>query len=794
MFRLSILCLFLVVTVGSLLAQNGSVQGTVLDPSGAAVPNAHITWTSAMSGTVRSTSTDDRGRYRLTGLPLVSFTMTFEAPGFHLASWTGDLRSNVPVIHEIKFSTEGANPSITVQGAPLLDVGSSSTHHDVDDDFMDRMPPSPPNQAMSAVVESVPGVVPEENGRIHVRGSEAQPQYIIDGVPLPENLGGAVNTALDTENLHTAEMITGNVPAEFGDKVAAVVNMSSKSGLDQPWNGSLSLSGGSLQSRAIDTEIGGHIGRLGIFGSADVSRSNRFIDPPEIDNFHNHGGLAHLFTRFDWLQSERDSIRLLLSVNGTNFQVPNTIENQDAGQDQRQELRDDLEAMAWTHTFNPKTLLDVNVSRRAASGRLLDPNQTGFPFYADQYRRQHTEGTRGKLSREWRFGNFEAGGEAYRYSLDERIRLALTDTEEVDPESPLLDYTLQDPFHYQASGTGTRSAVFVLNRFQFFDRLSVDVGLRFDHYRIVTEENGVSPRIGVAYYLKRTNTVFRAAYNRLFQTPPIENLLLSSSAQAAELTAEQDSPVRAVPVERQNFYEVGIQQQFGGHLRIDVARYTKNIHNFSDDQQLLATGIVFPVAIARADIRGTEVRLDLVALRGFTAYASYANARATITTPITGGLFLGMDAEDAKLLDAGVKLAADQDERNEVQFGSTYFHKSGFWMTFGGRFDSGLPTALQDGEYATLPPQIQSQIDPIRQRTQPRTLLNVVSGFDLMKESSHPLSLQVGVNNLTDRLYLYNFHSAFSGTHIGRPRELVVRLSMGWTRAMRKHSSRSDMD
>jgi outer membrane receptor protein involved in Fe transport len=780
MFQLSTVCLFLVVAVSSLFAQNGTVQGTVLDPAGAAVPGANVTWASAISGTVRKTSTDDHGRYRLSNLPLATFSMTVEFPGFQTASWISELRSNVPVIHEVKFSTTGTNQSITVQGEPLLDVGSSSTHHDLDEDFLDRMPPTPPNQAMSAVVQTVPGVVPEENGRIHVRGSEAQPQYVMDGVPLPENLGGVLNTAIDTENMHTAEVITGNIPAEFGDKVAAVVNMSTKSGLSEPWNGSLALSGGSLASRAVDTEVGGHLGRLGIFASGDVSHSGRFIDPPEIDNFYNRGGVAHLFTRFDWLQSDHDSVRALISVNGTNFQVPNTEESQDAGQNQRQELRDDLEAIAWTHTFDPKTLLDLNVSRRAATGRLVDPNQTGFPFYADQYRRQHTEGVRAKLSREWKLGDFEVGGEGYRYALDERIRLAITDPEEVDPESPILDYSLENPFAYQDHGTGLRSSVFAQNRFRFFDRLSIDAGLRFDHYRIVTEANSVSPRIGLAYYVKRTNTVFRAAYNRLFQTPPIENLLLSSSPQAAELMEGNNSPVRAVPPERQNFYEFGVQQQIGRHFRVDIARYVKNIHNFSDEQQLLETGIIFPVAVARSDIRGTEVRLDLVGLHGFTAYAAYANARATITTPITGGLFLGMDAEDAKLLEPGVKLAADQDERNEVQFGTTYLHKSGFWTTFGGRFDSGLPTALEDGEYPALDPRIQAQIDPVRQRIKPRTILNVIAGVDLMRESSHPVSLQAGVNNLTDRLYLYNFHSAFSGTHIGRPREAVVRLIFNW--------------
>jgi outer membrane receptor protein involved in Fe transport len=371
--------------------------------------------------------------------------------------------------------------------------------------------------------------------------------------------------------------------------------------------------------------------------------------------------------------------------------------------------------------------------------------------------------------------------------LNERFRLALTDAEEADPEDPISQYTLQDPFLFNQNKTGNRAALFLQNRFRFFDRLSADIGVRFDHYRIVAESNTVSPRIGLAYYVKRTGTVFRAAYNRLSQTPPIENLLLSSSSAAAVLAPTQDPTIpRVVPVEKQNFYEFGVQQQLGKHLRLDLVRYIKNIRNFSDDEQLLTTAIVFPISLAGADIRGTELRLDLVDLHGFTAFASYANARATNTSPITGGLFLSDpdeadSAEVAALLTPGTKTAADQDERNEAQFGVTYVHRrSGFWGTFGGRFDSGLPTEFDDDDYPTFDPRIQRALDPVRKRLKPRTILNLVAGVDLFRETSHPVSLQAGVNNLTDRFYLYNFRSAFSGTHIGRPREIVGRVVFTW--------------
>jgi len=242
---------------------------------------------------------------------------------------------------------------------------------------------------------------------------------------------------------------------------------------------------------------------------------------------------------------------------------------------------------------------------------------------------------------------------------------------------------------------------------------------------------------------------------------------------------------RIVPPEKQNYYEFGLQQQVARHFRIDAVRYVKTVRNFSDEQQLLSTGIVFPVSISGADIRGIETRLDLVDLHDFTAYASYANARASIMTPITGGLFLhggeteeAADSEDQALGIPGLQLPADQDQRNELQFGTTYLHKSGTWVTFNGRFDSGVPAEVEAEDYPSLDPRLQAALDPIRKRIKPRTILNVLAGFR-WSVGGRALSIQAGVNNLLKRFYLYNYHSVFSGTHVGRPRELLFRVGNG---------------
>ena len=127
-----------------------------------------------------------------------------------------------------------------------------------------------------------------------------------------------------------------------------------------------------------------------------------------------------------------------------------------------------------------------------------------------------------------------------------------------------------------------------------------------------------------------------------------------------------------------------------------------------------------------------------------------------------------------------MKLPADQDDRNEVHFEATYLRKSGTWVGLGVRFDSGLPTHFEASEYGTFDPPIQVQLNPLRKRIKPRTILNFAAGIKLFRERANPVSLQLSVNNLFDRSYLYNFRSVFSGTHLGRPREIMVRMMLDW--------------
>jgi outer membrane receptor protein involved in Fe transport len=84
---------------------------------------------------------------------------------------------------------------------------------------------------------------------------------------------------------------------------------------------------------------------------------------------------------------------------------------------------------------------------------------------------------------------------------------------------------------------------------------TINVGLRWDHYRLMVNEHSVSPRLGVAWWWPRGDLVVRAFYDRAFQTPAIENLLLASSPAVDNL---DPAVVRLpVPPSRGHFVEAG---------------------------------------------------------------------------------------------------------------------------------------------------------------------------------------------------------------------------------------------
>ena len=100
-----------------------------------------------------------------------------------------------------------------------------------------------------------------------------------------------------------------------------------------------------------------------------------------------------------------------------------------------------------------------------------------------------------------------------------------------------------------------------------------------------------------------------AAYDRVFQTPSFENILLASSPDVVVLNPN----VLRLPVEPShgNYYEAGMTKGFMGKLSLDVNGYFRDVNNFADDDLLLNTPVSFPIAFRKAQIYGAEGKVNI---------------------------------------------------------------------------------------------------------------------------------------------------------------------------------------
>jgi len=796
-FKAAMICGVLLLIGPTLFGQAriGSVQGVVKDPTGALVPNAAITVTQPVTGYSQTTQTDAQGAFKLVNLPFNTYKVRAEASGFQAAEQSIDLETTIPVNVELSLSLEEATAAVTVttSGGAMIETDRTSSDTDINQTILERPLGAAPSRAIESIVASTPGFVTDDNGRMHPRGSESQVQYVIDGVPVTDNLSAIFSTSLDARTLRTVEVLTGGIPAEFGDKLAGVINVNTRSGLEGPTQGGISFSGGSFSTGEAAADFSTHTKKLGFLTNLSSSTSQRYLDPPTIDNFHNFGRTGKAFFRLDYQFDANNSLRGVFNFGGSNFQVPNRFAQEVAGQDQRQRLRDNSQNISYQHIFSPNSVAQFSFFHRQSNAKLIS-NALSTPVVADQDRTLQNYGVIGSLALTRGIHNIKFGGQVTITPVDEHFSFYPTQSfpDLVDEEgnvfpNPVNNFNSANPFVFDQSKTGRTLSAYVQDRFTVVKNLTLDLGVRYDNYKLLISEQAVSPRLGIAYFIPKTQTTLRASYNRLFQPPPAENLLLASSSAAAALSPlsvlQGVTTVQPILPDKEHAFEAGAQQLLSKYFRLNLTVYQKRIENFSDKDQFFETGVIFPIAISSGRVTGEELRLESTDIHGFRTFVSYANARAFGVTPITGGLFLGEDPQDLFL--HGLKFANDHDQRNEAQFQVSYTHRpSGIYASFNGRYDSGVPvdvepgTTLADFVAEGFDPRLFDKIDFQRGRVRPRTILDFSVGADLMQKERVSMNIQFDVQNLTNQLYLYNFESVFSGTHVGSPRLFSGRLTL----------------
>jgi hypothetical protein len=717
--------------------------------------------------------TGDDGRYIAQNLVFGIYRISLNYAGFSPATQLVEIRSTVPRHLSVTLGLQPVQTQLEISDAgTLVDTSRASEVYTIGSQTISEGMPSQPGRGVLSAVNAQPGWLFESNGVLHPRGSEYDVQFVVDGMPMTENRSPAFAPPIDSNDVESMRVMTAGFPAEYGRKLGGVVEVTSPRNNPAGLHGQLDANGGSFSTGSANATL--FYSRAGnrFSISGDGFHTDRYLDPPVLANYTNLGNAGGFSASYEHDFANGDRIFSTFTRHAVRYLVPNELVQQQAEQRQDVLQKETSGQVHYTHVFSADVVMDVAGAVRDAAA-LLSSNANSTPVIVAQDRGYREGYLRADLAGHHGHHDWKIGGDGIFNPVWEALQYQITDPSFFDPGTVLA------PPPFSARRWDVESSAYAEDQIRL-GKWNVSAGLRFDQYKFAVAESAWSPRIGVSRYISALELLVHGSYDRVFQTPAMENLLLASSPKAQAFSGlVQQLPV---PPGHANYFEAGFTKSFAGKLRIEGNVFRRDFRNFADDNVLLDTGVSFPIAFSTAEIYGEEIQIAVPRWGRFSGFISFANQKGTGQGPITGGLFLGSEA--AGISDAS-RFPISQDQRNTARARVRFQAAEHLWFALASEFGSGLPVSLDDPvDYNSLLAQygaaILNQVNFAAGRVRPNFSLDVSAGATLYHKEAKEISAQLQVNNLTNRLNVLNFESLFSGTAIAAPRSVSARLKLAF--------------
>ena len=767
---IKILIVLMIGTAWSVLAQvnTGELRIIITDATGPAV-DVPVSISSEGTHYRNALKTNSSGAIDCKELPFGMYSIQVELPGFARASISADIHSAIPVVRSLHLEIAPITTVVKV-AAPntLIDPYMPSSVMQIGSGQIQNRVASLPGRSVQGLVNSQPGWLYEGNVVLHPRGSEYQTQFVINGIPLTDNRSPSFGPEIEANDLSSISVYTAGFPAEYGRKMGGVVELNTIRDTNPGLHGQVVLSGGSYDTGAAFAQLQYLLGKNTFGGTGEGSMTDHYLNPVVPGNYTNTGTTGDFSGRYERDFSAADRLSLGLRHELSRFQIPNELVQQQA--DQRQ-YGDNFETMGTVH--DQHTLSANSIAMFAGMVRDnsndLTSNAASTPIIVFQHNHFREGYFKGTFSLHHGNQEMKAGVESDNTFLNENFHYVITDPTQFDPETP-------PTFSFIASRPDLEQSAFVEDLVRL-GKWTISAGLRYDHYQLLLNEFAFSPRLSVGRYFPAVNLIVHASYDRVFQTPSFENILLSSSP---KLDALSDQFLR-LPVQpsRGNYYEVGMTKAFLARMRLDANMYRRDTSNFADDDQLLNTGISYPIAFDHAVIYGAESKLELIRLGTFSGFVSYSYMVGNVWLPVTGGLFLGGDASDAASQLSG-HFPNSQDQRNTVRTRFRDQLAPRFWVAAGAAYNSGLPfeyTGTEAQAIAQYGRAVVGRLNFARGRVRPALLFDATAAAEVYRNKRVTINLQADGANLSNELDVIDFGGLFSGNAIGPARSFHLRLN-----------------
>jgi Carboxypeptidase regulatory-like domain/TonB dependent receptor-like, beta-barrel len=217
-------------------ATNGTIEGTIVDASGAVLPGVTVTITNVDTGIDRVVTTNDKGLFRAPLLPLGTYKVSAELQGFKRFEKTGvTLSVGETAVVNASMSVGQINETVNVSGdSPALNPARIDIGHTMSDQEVHNLPLVARNPYNFALVQ--PGVTGTENvefgvPRLAANGASMRINYMIDGNTNTEkDRAGLRLLPMSEVMIQEVKVVTTGFAPEFGQTMGMVYNAVTPSG------------------------------------------------------------------------------------------------------------------------------------------------------------------------------------------------------------------------------------------------------------------------------------------------------------------------------------------------------------------------------------------------------------------------------------------------------------------------------------------------------------------------------------------------------------------------------------
>jgi len=525
---------------------------------------------------------------------------------------------------------------------PPIEYKASSETYSVSRKDIEALPRGNNNDVYDVLL-TVPSVVYGALKQTHIRQDHANQQFRIDGIPIPDTVTGAFADIVPPRAWERADMILGGMEAQYGNKTAMVLDITSKSGT-KPGFGSLQVFGGSNETVNPSFEYGGTIGdRIRFYLLNSYVTTDRGIEPPTLGrtSYHNQSEKNNTYLRGDYQHDNRNNLSWIFLNAVAKYQIP-TIPNLAANPDvlallpgftpnasqsvdQSQKENNQYSHLVWRHDVNASNFFSLGFYfRRGVADFQTDP--LNALAYADDVNTAKTSNQRRsaysggmRLDHTWVPDSHhlvKAGMQIDYSRADNTTQVFAFDTSSGVPGALVMREASNQNIQ-------TRQEFWLQDQWTPNDRWTFNLGVRGDAIQGFYNEGQVSPRIGATYKHNQSN-VFHAYYGRLFTPPNIEQIAFVG-LNTQNTTAQPDDPTGFKPrAERAHYFEVGSYHALSRFATLELTGYYKLSHFLSDAGQFGSTPLLNFFAFENGWQRGIDGALKVQFTDNFTGRGNVA--------------------------------------------------------------------------------------------------------------------------------------------------------------------------